>query len=236
MDELERAKQLYSSQYRIDFHNRDYVWHPRNPVSQVHSQILELAIIKAFNRLGIELVDQRILDVGCGYGRMLRFWTEMGASPRLMSGYDLAFYRLDRAHELSPHMNLVAGDASKLPYLSDSFDLVSQFSMFSSIHDERMREMAAWEFERVLRPSGWLVWYDIAAGKGGNTIPLPKSYVQELFHGLEMKYATPIFSRRLTHLIYYDPVLANIWERLHLDRKNGLIAFFQKPEKTGPKE
>jgi hypothetical protein len=65
MEELERLRKLYDTQYRVDYQNREYVWHPRKPASLVHAQILEMKIIRAFNHLNVVLVEQKILDVDC---------------------------------------------------------------------------------------------------------------------------------------------------------------------------
>jgi ubiquinone/menaquinone biosynthesis C-methylase UbiE len=228
MSELERARKLYETQYKIDWHNRDYTWHPRNPNSLIHEHLMEDEIIAGLNALDVDLIGQTILDLGCGYGRMLRFWTEMGASPANMHGLDLSFYRLQRAHELSPAMGMAAGSAGALPYPSQKFHLVSQFSVFSSIHDAALRKAASEELMRVLKPGGWLIWYDIASSKGGNIVPLNKRQVLSLFPGSKLGYERQIFSTRLTRFIHRNKSLAIILEQLPVFRRVGLIMIFQK--------
>jgi ubiquinone/menaquinone biosynthesis C-methylase UbiE len=228
MDELERAKTLYEQQYRIDWHNRAYSWHPRNLVSLIHAHELETDLVMGLNQLDIELVDQEILDVGCGYGRMLRFWAEMGANPHLLHGLDLSLYRLERGHELSPIMGLTLGSAGALPFPDQFFSLVSQFSMFSSIHDTSIQRAAAIEMGRVLKPGGWLVWYDIAFSQVGNVIPLARQQVLDLFPEFRVRYEQPIFSTLLTNLIRGNPRLAIILEQLPIFHRAGLILILQK--------
>jgi SAM-dependent methyltransferase len=48
-----------------------------------------------------------------------------------------------------------------LPFADDRFDLVIQYTMFSSIMSPQLREAAAAEMLRVLRPDGRILWYDI---------------------------------------------------------------------------
>lgn len=229
MSELERVREVYEKQYRIDFRNREYEWHPRNFVSLVHAHLFELEVIRALNALDIELVDQRILDVGCGYGRLLRFWAEMGADPCLLFGCDVALYRLERARWLSSHMQLILANAGQLPYPSASFDLVSQCTVFSSILDGELRVRAAQEMMRVLKPGGFLFWYDLAHGGSSRLRSLPKREVVELFRGLDVRYTRGIFSFRLKDRIQSRPRLAIILEHLGLGRKSGLIVVFQRP-------
>ncbi len=229
MSELERVRELYETRYRVDYRNRDYEWHPRNFISLIHAHLFELEVVRALNASSVELVDQRILDVGCGYGRLLRFWAEMGAEPALLFGCDLALYRLARARQLSSRMHLAAANAAQLPYPSASFDLVSQCTLFSSILDDELRARAAREMIRVLKPGGWLLWYDLALGSYETIRPVPKAELLQLFQGLDVKYLQGIFSFRLEKRIKTRPRLAIVMEHLGLGRKSGLVVLFQRP-------
>jgi ubiquinone/menaquinone biosynthesis C-methylase UbiE len=229
MSELERARQMYETKFRIDFRKRDYEWHPRNSISLVHAQLLEWQVVDALNKLDIELVDQRVLDVGCGYGRMLRFLAEMGAEPACLFGCDLALYRLQRARQLSSGLQLLLASAGQLPFPSATFDLVSQFSVFSSIFAAELRIQAAREMMRVLKPGGWLLWYDMALGSSATIQPIPQAEVLNFFQGLHVKYMRPIFSFGLMERIRARPRLAIIREHLRLGRKQGLLIVFQRP-------
>ncbi len=228
MDELQRARQMYESRYRINWKNRSYMWHPRNPISIVHSQILDRQVIQAINLLNIELVDQKILDVGSGYGRLLRFWTELGADPSNLFGIDLTLYRLQHAKKLLNGAGYACSSAGELPFEANSFDILSEFSVFSSIFDHALRKKAAEEMVRVLRPRGWLIWYDVSNGKGGNPQPIGRKDVMALFPDLELEYNCPIFSRELTRIIKINVDLAFLWERLPFFPKNGLIMVFRR--------
>jgi SAM-dependent methyltransferase len=230
MSELERVRQIYETKYRIDYRNREYQWHPRNLNSLIHAHVLEWEVVRALNRFDIELVDQRILDVGCGYGRMLRFWAEMGGDPVLLFGCDVALYRLERARELSAGMQLVSANAGQLPFPCATFDLVSQFAVFSSIFDADVRVRAGQEMARVLRPGGWLLWYDLVWAGSGAIRPLPKVEVMQLFPGLTLRYARPLFCHGLSDRIGSRPRLAMIREYLPFGRRDGLILLFQRPE------
>jgi ubiquinone/menaquinone biosynthesis C-methylase UbiE len=56
----------------------------------------------------------------------------------------------------------VVGDASRLPWDDDSFDLVTQFTCLSSVLDAELRRAIAAEMWRVLRPGGAVVSYDMS--------------------------------------------------------------------------
>jgi ubiquinone/menaquinone biosynthesis C-methylase UbiE len=230
MDELQRARKMYETRYKVDWKDRSYMWHPRNPIAYVHTQILDRQIIQAINQLNIELTDQRILDVGSGYGRLLRFWAEMGAAPSNLFGIDLAFYRLQHARGLLQRAGYAYSSAGELPFPDHTFDVTSQFSAFSSIFDHVLRRKAAAEMVRVLRPAGWLIWYDVSYSKGESPQAITRSDVLALFPGLKLKYSAPIFSRELSRVIKINIDLAYIWERLPFILKNGLVMVFRCPD------
>src|SRR5436305_1357231 len=78
------------------------------------------------------LAGMKILDVGCGRGDMLRVFLEYSAEPELMEGIDLLPDRIEKARRLLPACRLVCGSAAQLPYCDRSFDLVVQFTLFTS--------------------------------------------------------------------------------------------------------
>ena len=49
----------------------------------------------------------------------------------------------------------------ELPWPDASFDLVSQFTVFSSILDPAVKQQVAAEMRRVVRPGGKILWYDL---------------------------------------------------------------------------
>jgi len=230
MDELQRAKAMYETRYRIDWKDRSYIWHPRNPISLVHNQILDRKLIQAINELNIELMDRKILDVGSGYGRLLRLWTEMGVDPLNLYGIDLTTYRLQHSKKLLPFAGYASANAGELPFDDRSFDVVSQFSVFSSIFDFDLRQKAAKELVRVLNNSGWLIWYDVSYAKGGNPQPIIRKDVLSLFPDLVLRYCAPVFSRQLTRVIKINIDLAFFWEWLPFVQKNGLVMVFMRPK------
>jgi len=59
-----------------------------------------------------------------------------------------------------PLANLSNADGQRLPYLPEIFDLVVQFTAFSSILDPQLKQNMAAEMLRVLKPRGALIWYD----------------------------------------------------------------------------
>jgi len=117
-----------------------------------------------FDLLGLKeqnpLEDQKILEIGCGTGGVLEELLEYGADPGSIFGIDLIASRLRLAHELLPTIDLINGDGQKLPFPTASFDLCLQFTAFSSILDNEIKQQMAKEMLRMLRPGGAILWYD----------------------------------------------------------------------------
>jgi protein-L-isoaspartate(D-aspartate) O-methyltransferase len=97
---------------------------------------------------------QRVLDVGCGKGFLLHDLTEV--VPGLeVAGLDISSYALDNAKpEVQPF--LTQGSAVKLPYPSESFDLVISLNTLHNLYCYEL-DLALRELQRVGRQHRYLV-------------------------------------------------------------------------------
>lgn len=99
-----------------------------------------------------------ILDVGTGTGVIALLLAEMGHK---VTGIDLAEKMLDRAREKARGMDyqvkFCTGDAEKIPFDDDTFDVVINRHVFWTMLEP---VKAASEWLRVLRPGGRLVIID----------------------------------------------------------------------------
>ena len=135
------------------------------------------------------LAGLRILDVGCGRGDALRQLLEYGADPELLTGIDLLDENVKQARRRSPHLQVICGSASRLPFPDSSFDLVLQFTLFTSILNDEVKRTIAAEMTRVLAPGGRILWYDFSFNnpKNPDVRGIGKREIRALFPGLEMK-------------------------------------------------
>ena len=77
---------------------------------------------------------RRLLEVGCGDGRLLGWAASEGASP---VGLDPGPAQLARARANAPGVPLVAGRGEALPFASGRFDLVVYFNSLHHVPLER---------------------------------------------------------------------------------------------------
>jgi SAM-dependent methyltransferase len=100
---------------------------------------------EGIRRAGVE-AGNRVLDVGCGTGVFLRAVADLGARPH---GLDAARALLRVARARVPTAELRVGDAERLPFDDDSFDVVTGFNSFFFADD---MVAAVREAGRVARP------------------------------------------------------------------------------------
>ncbi|MBP7585509.1 MAG: class I SAM-dependent methyltransferase [Spirochaetes bacterium] len=96
----------------------------------------------------------RVLDLGCGWGRVLKPVMDRGARA---TGLDIShsMLRATRAH-LKKHGHrppLLRGDATRLPFADESFDMVYSLLVLQHLSKENGREVFR-EVRRVLKPGG----------------------------------------------------------------------------------
>jgi len=160
-----------------------YSWF--NPGHLFHIQELERDILAALSaRDFTQLQDKKILEIGCGQGLWIREFIQWGAQPEHMTGIDVIPERVSQGKCLCPQgVQISCGNAAKLSFDSASFDLVLQFTVFSSILDRSVKELIAGEMLRVLKEGGVILWYDLCVDnpQNPNVRGIRKSEIVHLF-------------------------------------------------------
>ncbi len=156
-------------------------------IQQLERRILTLLRSEGLNELG----NKAILEIGCGNGNWLREFIKWGASPDKVKGIDLLPDRVERARQLCPQgVDLRCANASKMPFDDSSFDVVAQFTVFSSILDVDMKQTLASEMLRVLKDEGRILWYDFYVNNPRNrdTRGIMKPEIARLFPDCRIEF------------------------------------------------
>jgi ubiquinone/menaquinone biosynthesis C-methylase UbiE len=146
---------------------------------------------------------ERVLELGCGTGRLL---AQTGARVRV--GIDISQGMLARARQRRLH--LAAADAQVLPFAPQSFDaILAGKGVFRYLDYER----ALAECARVLRPGGRLAVHQYAARTWSP---------RDLVRGPRRRPTGALHLRRLDHLYEparragLDPIRTHLWRSVRV--------------------
>ena len=158
------------------------------------------------------VAELRVLEIGCGSGSNLQEFMRLGFDPANLVGNELLPERFTAARRSLPAaVELHPGDALALPFADESFDIVYQSTVFTSLLDNDFQQRLADRMWRWVRCGGAVLWYDFTFDnpKNKEVRGLPLSRVRDLFpQGLidaqRVTLAPPISRRvvRLHHALY----------------------------------
>ena len=132
----------------------------RNPGVLFQNLAFEKSVAQALRKLRVDKHSWKILDVGCGAGFSLLRLLTYGLEPERLYGIDISEDRIARGRKRFPALNLTHGDATRMDYASDSFDLAMESTMFIQLTDESISQEIANEMLRVVKPGGYLMLTD----------------------------------------------------------------------------
>src|SRR5712691_2233747 len=140
-----RIRTVYAKRHRNDVR---YSWF--SPGYLFIMQERERRLLTLLRRDGVALLDtSKILEIGCGTGYWLREFIKWGARPENITGVDLLSDRVIEAKKLCPEaVQVQCGSATGLAFPSDTFDLVLQSTVFTSVLDAGMKQRMASEMLR----------------------------------------------------------------------------------------
>ena len=157
-----------------------------------------------------DLKSKTLLEIGCGSGHSLREFIKWGALPENIVGIDLLADRVAEARRSCPsEIKIECRSAAKLEIFDESFDLVLQSTVFTSILDSSLKQQVASEMMRVVKRSGLILWYDYHVNNPRNSDVrgVKRSEIAELFPGcrIELKRITllPPLTRLLAPYSYW---------------------------------
>lgn len=139
---LEKTRQDYNSIAEDFSRTRQFTW--------------DIEILSQY-----ALDGERVLDLGCGNGRLLEI---LGEKPIEYFGLDTSEKLIEIAKKKYPQDRFEVGDILKLPYSDNFFNKVFAIRILHHIPSKAFRLRAIEEIKRVLKPGGililtvWNVW------------------------------------------------------------------------------
>ena len=178
-----------------------YDWH--RPENQFLHAGAARACARLLSEAGVFPLDRaHILDVGCGQGGWLLEFLQWGATVAKLHGIDLLPDRIVYARERIAGAELRCGDARELPWPDASFDLVSQFTVFSSVLDAAVKQQVAGEMRRVVRPGGKVLWYDLRKSNPMRPVKgIGREEIRRLFAGCTFRFLNATLAPPLARVV-----------------------------------
>jgi SAM-dependent methyltransferase len=224
MDDRTRLIQEYERRTRDERYTR---WYASDNLTHAWTtRERDCEIDSALNQyIGSNMAAARVLDIGCGHGDELSRFLRWQTLPQNLHGVELIWKRVTRAKKLHPYLQLQHGDACNLPYALEAFDLVFQFTVFTSILDRTLRQQMASEMLRVLKPRGLILWYDFRWNpmnrqtRGIGMQEIEKLFPQCLYDSRRLTLAPP-----LARLVVPYPALYSELNRIAALKSHYLVA------------
>ncbi len=198
IDESRRIAEVYGDRTRSLPADYYALAHPAN---LYRTQRRERATLGLLATWGLrDLADLRICEVGCGSGGELLRLVSWGARPENLCGVDLLADRIAGAQAILPAARLEVKDARSTSFADESFDLVMQLTLLSSVLDPDIRLAIAHEMRRILKPGGKILWYDMRVVRPDRPlVALGRAEIARLFPecrlDLRAETLNPVISR-----------------------------------------
>ena len=146
---------------------------PYKNIAKKYDRYVEPSI-DTLRQIGMKMYTPKegihVLDVGCGTGTNLMLYNEAGCN---VFGIDLSPTMVEIAQKkLENRADIRLGDASKMPYSDDSFDLVTAFFILHEMPSQ-IRPAVISEMTRVVKHGGRILLIDYHLGP----IRFPKGWV-----------------------------------------------------------
>lgn len=127
--------------------------------------------------------DAKVLDFGCGYGRIANQLHHSGY--RFLTGVDSSKEMINRGLIENSHLDLRHILGSILPFSDNEFDSIVTCAVFTCIPNQDLRKQILIELRRVLKPNGVLYLAEFCSDEShrftsGAGVPMWHSQLSEL--------------------------------------------------------
>lgn len=131
--------------------------------------------------------DSSIVDVGCGYGRVLKILYDEGYKD--LTGYDFSPLMIERGRRECPYARFETMEEGKIPQEDESADAVILFAVLTCIVSDEKQEELIREIRRILKPGGILYVNDYLLASDERNLKRYQQYEKEL--GVYGAFALP---------------------------------------------
>ena len=145
----------------------------------------ELIYTEIFKKRFISLDSVRFLEIGAGAGDNLFFFKQLGLKWENIYANELLPDRFEIIRNIFPKIKTFKGDACNIEInKDDTFDIVFQSTVFTSILDINFKIKLADKMWSLLKTGGIILWYDFSFNNPNNkdVKGIKKKEIEYLFH------------------------------------------------------
>ena len=164
MNEINKLNELIEIKKRYERRNSltPHRYNILQPDVYLRKQEFERGLIKWLTWKNYPSIQElKLLEIGCGGGLNLLKFIELGFQPVNILGNELLTERAVSARKILPkEIEIIEGDALKLDISHNSYDVVFQSTVFSSILNFEFQKELAEKLWNIAKPEGGILWYD----------------------------------------------------------------------------
>lgn len=160
------TKDWYQNYYSKSGDNRNDIRTNKGVLYQTLAS--EVSFVKVARFMDDRPQNSLVLDVGCGSGANVFQFLRLNYKIENITGIDINDERLSIGQKTFPNLNLILGDASKMQFENNTFDLVYESTMFATLPDDNLCKSIADEMIRVCKVGGYILLVDWRIPKPNN--------------------------------------------------------------------
>lgn len=231
--ERERLARVYDTYASDPYYRR--IW-SASAASNFMSDGKWKAIAGILRDMGLNAVQARVLDLGAGEGKDCAHFMGLGVKEGRVLALDILQPRARRARQAHAGLASLVGNAEHLPFVNESFDVVYQSTMLSSVLDSHRRARILDEVRRVLRSGGIFLSYDVRYPNpwNRNTRSVRGSEIKDAFAGWPVQLRSVTALPPLVRLLAPVSTLACRALESVAPLRSHLLAVARKPERGVP--
>lgn len=183
-------------------------------------------------------LEARVLDHGCGYGRILGELKHAGY--KHLYGTDSSAKMIERAAEEHSQVGFKVGDGKRIPFAKESFDAVLLVAVLTSVISDEAQEGMIAEAQRVLKSGGFLYINDFLLNQDERNIRRYRQFqdrygqygVFELPEGAVCRHHSSAWIHQL--LRGFDTICyeETVYNTMNGNRSNGFYYLGKKPAQS----
>ncbi|HPI78498.1 MAG TPA: class I SAM-dependent methyltransferase [bacterium] len=194
---------------------KNNIYSPLNPAAFFMIQRRQRMLQRIFaENFPDGLKGLKLLEVGCGGGQWMLEFASFGFRFANFAGIEINPERAKIAKERVPLADIREGDASSLPWQDESFDIVFQSTVFTSVKDMGTKINIANEMKRVCKKTGFILWYDFKYNNPSNpdVKGVGRSEIRKLFSTWNCEFHSVTLAPPIARIVV--PISWNLAENM----------------------